>query len=681
MSQPELLNVKNLKTWIDTEGGTIRAVDDISFSIKPGETVAILGESGCGKSVTALSIMQLIPKPAGRIVSGSVKLAGENLLKKSELEMRQFRGKRIAMIFQEPQTSLNPVMTIGQQIAESIPDKQQPADFTRKEIIKLLESVGMADAERRYNEYPHQLSGGMKQRAMIAMALASKPDILIADEPTTALDVTIQAQILDLLVKLQQENNMAILLITHDLGVVSQMADRVLLMYAGEIIENSSAENFFSQPRHPYAKKLFQSLPGRDKRQQKLTVIPGMVPTFTESIAGCRFADRCDRAWDLCFQKQPEWLVLAGDGVKCHLYNELLEKPAITATADLSQSPAGPEPVSSKTSGSEILLEVNNLKVHFPIHRGVLRRVVGYVKAVDGISLNINRGKTLAIVGESGCGKTTAGKAILQLIKPSAGSVIYDGQELTTTRREALRLLRKKFQIIFQDPYASLNPRMMVGEIIAEGLYALGIDSSGASAHEKVNALLTQVGLPVDAHGRYPHEFSGGQRQRISIARALAVSPGLIVCDEPTSALDVSVQAQILNLLNDLQDELALSYLFITHDISVVEYLAHEVAVMYLGRIVEHGTVSQVLDNPRHPYTQALLSAVPVISQTKEKIVVQTKLAGDIPSPSKPPAGCYFHTRCPRASSVCSQKYPRVTHLDETHSVYCHLYEADDERS
>lgn len=678
MSSASLLEVNNLKTWIDTEGGTIRAIDGISFSIKPGETVSILGESGCGKSLTALSILQLLPEPAGRIVAGSINFSGENLLTKSELDMRQVRGKKIAMIFQEPQSSLNPVLTIGQQIEEIIPDRKAISKQSlREKITGILESVGIADAGRRYHEYPHQLSGGMKQRAMIAMALASEPDILIADEPTTALDVTIQAQILDLLVKLQKENNMAILLITHDLGVVSQMADRVLLMYAGEIIENMAAVNFFKQPRHPYAQKLFQSLPSRSKRKEKLTVIPGLVPTFTETYEGCRFAERCDESWDVCFSQQPAWRAYDDDGVKCHLYDD-----SQSQKNKRNNSLRGQENIKSNLSDKEsseekVLLDVNELKVHFPIHRGVFRRVAGYVKAVDGISFQLNRGKTLAIVGESGCGKTTAGKSILQLIEPTAGNVIYDGCELTATKGEALRLLRNKFQIIFQDPYASLNPRMLVGDIIAEGMHALGTEKSSSMTLERVKKLLVQTGMPEDAHSRYPHEFSGGQRQRISVARALAVNPELIVCDEPTSALDVSVQAQILNLLKDLQDELSLSYLFITHDISVVEYLAHDVAVMYLGRIVERGTVSQIMDDPQHPYTQALLSAVPAVSEIRDRGTAHSRLAGDIPSPSNPPTGCHFHTRCPKVSSVCREKFPVMTNLDKTHSVFCHLHDAN----
>ena len=394
----KLLEVKALKTWIDTEGGIIHAVDGVSFSIRPGETLAILGESGCGKSLTALSILQLIPKPAGRIVSGKVTFSGENLLEKSERDMREIRGRRIAMIFQEPQSSLNPVMTIGQQIREVIPDRKNksPVEID-KDIVGLLDSVGMSDSARRIKEYPHQLSGGMKQRAMIAMALASKPDILIADEPTTALDVTIQSQILNLLAKLKKENNMAILLITHDLGVVSQMADRVLLMYAGEVVENADAMNFFEMPRHPYAQKLFQSIPDRSKRKKKLDIIPGIVPTYAGDYQGCRFAERCDKAWDLCFQEKPQWRAQGEDGVRCHLYKDTLEQQG-TLDKNITQDLVTAD---EKETRAKILLDVKQLKVHFPIHKGIFRRVTGHVKAVDGISLKIGRGRTVAIVGES----------------------------------------------------------------------------------------------------------------------------------------------------------------------------------------------------------------------------------------------------------------------------------------
>ena len=667
-----LLEVKELKTWLETEAGTVRAVDGVSFTINKGETVAILGESGCGKSMSALSLLRLVPEPAGRIVGGSVMLEGEELLDMTEQRMRSVRGKRIAMIFQEPQSSLNPVMTIGEQIIEVLPRHEKLSnEAARKEVIALLTAVGIADADRRYREYPHQLSGGMKQRAMIAMALAAKPDILIADEPTTALDVTIQAQILDLLKKMQQETGMAVLLITHDLGIISEIADRVLVMYAGQIVEQAPIKTFFSQPQHPYSQKLFRALPGRGKRGLMLEVIAGNVPSLMTIFKGCRFVERCDQARALCADNAPEWLDHAGHGVRCHLYSG-----AMNVVSTDTESVAVPETVAvSSAQPEEVLLDVENLKVHFPIHKGLFKRVAGYVKAVDGISFSIQRGKTLALVGESGCGKTTVGKSVLQLIRPTAGKVSYANMELTRLPDKALRALRDQFQIIFQDPYASLNPRMLVADIVAEGLDALGVRRDVDQRKDRLNELFDKVGLNQEAGLRYPHEFSGGQRQRISIARALAVDPRLIVCDEPTSALDVSVQAQILNLLKQLQNEMGLSYLFITHDLSVVEYLAHDVAVMYLGRIVENGSLQEILDQPQHPYTQALLSAAPVIGEgadSKEKKSI-IKLEGDIPSPSHPPMGCHFHPRCPLAEPQCKQSYPDSKTITATHSVRCHL--------
>ncbi len=668
-----LLDVKELKTWLETESGTVRAVDGVSFTINKGETVAILGESGCGKSMSALSLLRLVPEPAGRIVSGSIVMDGTDLLDLTERQMRDVRGKRIAMIFQEPQTSLNPVMTIGEQIREVLPDRKNISrDGARDQVVELLTAVGISDARRRYREYPHQLSGGMKQRAMIAMALAPRPDILIADEPTTALDVTIQAQILDLLKKMQRETGMAVLLITHDLGIVSETADRVLVMYAGQIVEQAPIKIFFSQPQHPYSQKLFRALPERGKRGRVLEVIAGSVPPLTTRFKGCRFVERCDQAQPICADKAPQWLDRAGHGVRCHLFSGELSATSIAAKTEGSvESPAVlPE------QSEQVLLNVEDLKVHFPIHKGLFKRVAGYVKAVDGISFSIQRGKTLALVGESGCGKTTVGKGVLQLIRPTAGKVSYDNMELTRLADKALRVLRDQFQIIFQDPYASLNPRMLVADILAEGMDALEVRRDVGQRRQQIDTLLEKVGLNQEAGLRYPHEFSGGQRQRISIARALAVDPRLIVCDEPTSALDVSVQAQILNLLKQLQSEMGLSYLFITHDLSVVEYLAHDVAVMYLGRIVESGALQEILDQPRHPYTQALLSAAPVIAKGSDEAAASKpviKLEGDIPSPSNPPAGCHFHPRCPLAEAQCRQSYPDDKTITATHSVRCHL--------
>ncbi|MEK7816051.1 MAG: dipeptide ABC transporter ATP-binding protein [Pseudomonadota bacterium] len=663
-----LLRVEGLKAYFDTPEGTVRAVDGIGFEIRRGETVALLGESGCGKSVSALSLLKLLPAPAGRIADGRALLDGRDILTFPERDMRAVRGKRIAMIFQEPQTSLNPVFTVGAQIHEALPEGARLAHAAaRKHVLELLTAVGIADPESRYDAYPHQLSGGMKQRVMIAMALAAEPDILIADEPTTALDVTIQAQILDLLKDLQKKTGMAILLITHDLGVVAGMADRIAVMYAGEIVEWAPRAAFFAQPRHPYSQKLFRSLPSRLKRGTALDVIQGSVPALTQEFHACRFADRCDAAWSLCRRQAPRWLEKAGAGVRCHLYDLKVKVPRSKA-----KSPPAVSTTPSAAVAGPVLLQVDDLKVHFPIHKGVLRRVVGQVKAVDGVSLAIRQGRTLALVGESGCGKTTVGKGILQLLRPTAGRVLFDGRELTALSMSALRPLRRQFQVIFQDPYGSLDPRMLVGEIIEEGMRAQGLGDNRAQRQARVAELLEHVGLPREAVRRYPHEFSGGQRARISIARALAVEPRLIVCDEPTSALDVSVQAQILNLLKRLQDELGLSYLFITHNLSVVEYLAHEIAVMYLGRIVERGRVEEVLDRPRHPYTQALLSAVPTLEGDATRRII--RLSGDIPSPSNPPAGCHFHPRCPQALPECRVRYPETSSVSKTHEVRCHLW-------
>lgn len=527
-----LLQIFDLKVCF----GSTPAVDGIDLKINHGETFVLLGESGCGKSISAMSIMRLLPN-AARIESGKILLDGEDLLQLPESEMRAIRGGKVGMIFQEPQTSLNPVMTIGDQIAESVRGHNKGKNQSiRDRVLELLDAVGITEGERRYGEFPHQFSGGMKQRVMIAMALAGEPELLIADEPSTALDVTIQAQVLDLLLELQKERNMAILFITHDLGVAAKMADHVGVMYAGKIVETSPRDQFFKKPSHPYSQKLFDALPHKMKRE-------------------------------VVEQKQSD-------------------------------------------QNENILLEVKNLDVHFPIKKGLFKRVVGQVRAVNDVSLILEKGKTVAMVGESGSGKTTFGKGVLQLIKPTNGTVIFEGQDLTKLSPAELRKKRTDIQIIFQDPYSSMNPRMIVSDIIEEGMVAQGIGKTKKDRVARVEELLEQVGLEKEFRLRYPHEFSGGQRQRICIARALAVDPKLIICDEPTSALDVSVQSQILTLLKDLQNRLGLSYLFITHNLGVVEYIADKVAVMYQGEIVEYGDVDQVLHRPQHSYTQKLLSAV-----------------------------------------------------------------------
>lgn len=656
-----LLEVRGLSTHLGPIDQPVRVLDQVDLDIRRGETLALLGESGCGKSMTALSLMRLLPT-SGRVVAGSVRLDGEELLGLGERDMRGLRGGRLGMIFQEPQTSLNPVLTVGDQIAEAVRLHDPAAKGrVRERVVELLDAVGIPDAARRAGEYPHQLSGGMKQRVMIAMALAGKPDLLIADEPSTALDVTIQAQVLRLLKQLQRDTGMAVLLITHDLGVVAETADRLAVMYAGRIIETADSARFFQRPAHPYSRRLLASQPNAAKRSQSLAVIPGRVPPLSQRFEHCRFAERCALVESSCREREPDWQDIGdGRGVRCHRWQleDLAQHEGTRAAAGEGSEPNG-----------RGRLQVQGLEVHFPIHRGLLRRVVGQVKAVDGVSLHLEPGKTLALVGESGCGKTTVGKGILQLLKPTGGSVNYDGDNLIGLGSRAFRRFRKDLQIVFQDPFASMNPRMLVGDIVGEGLQALGLEPNRARRLERVGKLLEQVGLSPDAAERYPHEFSGGQRQRICIARALAVEPKLIVCDEPTSALDVSVQAQILNLLRDLQRDMNLAYLFITHDISVVSFLADEVAVMYLGRIVERGSVAEVLEDPRHPYTRALLSAVPVIDQGTRGEVV--RLEGDMPSPSDPPPGCHFHPRCPEARFECAQAYPAEVRLSGSRSVHC----------
>ena len=661
-----LLRVEGLTTELAGRRGggerPVRVCDGVGFDIRRGETLALLGESGCGKSMTALSLMRLLPL-SGRILSGSVRLDGTDLLTLSERDMRRVRGGRMGMIFQEPQTSLNPVMTVGAQIAEAVRVHEGRARAAIPErVIELLRAVGIPDPARRVSEYPHQLSGGMKQRIMIAMALAGDPQLLIADEPTTALDVTIQAQVLQLLKGLQQETGMAVLLITHDLGVVAETADRLAVMYAGQVVEQASVDAFFAGPAHPYSRKLMESVPTAEKRTTDLAVIPGRVPALDQPFEGCRFADRCFRVMAQCPMTEPGWYQAGPQQqVRCLLWAD--DRPRFEPAAATAASAA------DSGGAGTTLLEVDGLKVHFPIQRGLFKRTVGHVKAVDGVDLTLRAGRTLALVGESGCGKTTVGKGILQLQRPTGGQVRYQGVDLAHVSAGRMRRYRKDLQIIFQDPFASMNPRMLVGDIVGEGLQALGLERSRAGRHRRVAALLDQVGIGEQAMQRYPHEFSGGQRQRICIARALAVNPKLIICDEPTSALDVSVQAQILNLLKQLQQELGISYLFITHNISVVSYLAHEVAVMYLGRIVERGTTAEVLDDPRHPYTKALLSAVPVVDEARRRTII--RLQGDMPSPANPPAGCHFHPRCPEALPECANAYPNPTRLSATRTVRC----------
>jgi len=618
-----MLDITDLQVELDAETGIVRAIDRLSLAIRRGETFALVGESGCGKSMTALALMRLLPD-SGAVTGGDIRLGDTDVLGLPESAMRAVRGGRIGMIFQEPGTSLNPVLTVGRQMVETIQAHTAlRGDAARRKAIDWLQRVGIPEPERRFDDYPFRMSGGQKQRVMIAMTLAAEPDFLIADEPTTALDVTIQKQILDLLKDLQREQGMGLLLITHDLAVVAGMAQHVALMYAGQIIELASAEAFFAQPQHPYARALLQALPDAGRRGAALAAIPGTVPPLNQAFDGCRFAPRCAHAEPACHTRRPELSGPPGRQVRC-----LLLAPGgrglgpVSAALPARAAPSAPSvadaaavaAVAGASGTPPPLLQVKGLSVSFVLRKRLLQRQAARFDAVKGVSFNVAAGQTLALVGESGCGKTTTGKAIVQLLRHQAlisGQALLDGGNLFELDGAALREARRAVQIIFQDPFASLNPRLRVAEILDEGLAALQPDVRPDERRARIERIAEQVGLRREMLQRFPHEFSGGQRQRIAIARALAVQPRLIVCDEPTSALDVSVQAQILNLLRELQRELGVSYLFITHNIAVVEYIADQVAVMRAGRIVEQGLCGDVLHRPVDDYTRTLLAAVP----------------------------------------------------------------------
>lgn len=669
-----LLQVEQMITEFKTRRGTFEALNSISFHIHKGETVAIVGESGSGKSVSALSIIQLL-ETSGQVTSGNILFNDVKLNELSEEEIRKIRGKEIAMIFQDPMTCLDPVYTIGDQVMESIKIHE---DLSKQQYyeraLELLQLVGLPDPEARMSSYPHQLSGGQRQRVMIAIALACKPNILIADEPTTALDVTVQAQIMELLKQLQSEFGTAIILVTHDLGVVAEMADRVVVVYAGQVVEEAEVHELFANPEHPYTEALLKSIPKIETRKdEQLMAIKGTVPRLENMPSGCRFHPRCDYAGDLCKTSEPPIFNINNQHAsKCWLKDE-------RAAMELLQNIDQNEKAINKAHASaveqfepkETLLQVENLKKHFPITKGILSKTVGYVRAVDGVNLTIHKGETVGLVGESGCGKSTVGRLVTGLLKPTDGRVQFINENLETMTRATMKTLRRKVQFVFQDPYSSLNPRMIVKDIIGEPLEVHGL-LKGNDKVERIAQLLETVGLSRDDIHKFPHQFSGGQRQRIGIARALATEPELIICDEAVSALDVSVQAQILNLLKELQQKIGLAYLFISHDLNVVKYISHRVSVMYLGEIVEVAPAETLFETPLHPYSQALISAVPTPNpkQKRERIL----LKGEVPSPSNPPEGCKFHTRCVHATDVCKHVKPIMKEISPGQSVACHLY-------
>ncbi len=668
-----LLEVNDLKTYFKTDEGIAKAVDGVSFRLDSGETLGVVGESGSGKSVTSLSIMRLLPR-SGWIAGGEILFDGEDLSRKPVNEMREIRGNDIAMIFQEPMTSLNPVYTVGNQISEAIMLHQRKG---RREAMKLavemLDLVGIPEARKRCQSYPHQLSGGMRQRVMIATALSCNPKLLIADEPTTALDVSIQAQIIELMKRLQRELGMAMLYITHDLAVVSSLADRIMVMYGGRAVEVAKAEFLYSGAKMPYTLGLLRSVPRVDQagvKGARLRTIPGTVPSAMHLPSGCAFHPRCAFAKEICTEDVPR-LEDTGEGhmVRCVRWKEVrnesngedvdvVDVTHATNRADEDEN----EP------GDDFLLRLNDLRTHFPIKRGLLSREVGRIRAVDGVSIDIRPGEVVGLVGESGSGKTTTGRSILQLVDNVSGSIKFDGTELNELTRKEMRPHRKDLQIIFQDPFSSLNPRMTIGEIVGEGMEIHRI-ARGKEKKERVAVLLERVGLSRDHLGSYPHEFSGGQRQRIAIARALAVEPRLIVADEPVSALDVSIQAQIINLLLDLKEEFGLTLLFIAHDLGVIQFVSDRVVVMYLGKIMETAPSRELYLRPVHPYTESLLAAVPTLDPERKRNV--PILQGDIPSPIDPPSGCVFRTRCPIATDRCAVEVPALESIGREHLKAC----------
>ena len=660
-----LLEVKNLTTVFTGDYGRTVSVDHVSFHVDPGEVVCIVGESGCGKSVTSLSVMGLLGR-GGSVTDGSVLFDGKDLLSMSEKELDQIRGNEMSMIFQDPLTSLNPVFTIGSQMMESIRIhmKLSKADAAAR-AEALLARVGMPDPKAVMKKYPHTLSGGMRQRVMIAMALCCNPRLLIADEPTTALDVTIQAQIMQLLGELQKESHMAMILITHDIGLVANMADRVLVMYAGQLIEDTSSKKLFEDPQHPYTRALLDTVPTiRDDARRRLVSIPGIVPEHYDDIRGCRFAARCAFACDACKEAQEMYVFEKDHTARCIIAHQRYEEhkkniytaERRTGNRSWTEPEAKRNTEASGQSSRHVLVEVDHLKKYYPIRSGIITHTVGSIHAVDDVSFSIFEGETLGLVGESGCGKSTIGRQLVGLELPTAGVIRYEGEALASKKKKEMRQIRTQLQMVFQDPYSSLNPRKHIYEILAQPMLYHRI-STKETIDRDLKRLLDMVGLPNHILGRYPHEFSGGQRQRIGIARALSLNPKFIVCDEPVSALDVSIQAQILNLLKSLQKELNLTLLFVGHGLGAVNYVSDRIAVMYLGKIVELGEAKEVFAHPLHPYTKALLEAVPV-PDPEEKEKKHIFLSGEIGSSTNPPTGCRFHPRCPYAGPECMQEEP-----------------------
>ncbi len=679
-STSPLLQVDNLSVEFVQRGApTVRAVRGISYQVNRGEFLGIVGESGSGKSVSSMAVMGLLPSTAR--ITGDIRYRGETLLGRSDRDLSKLRGNEIAMVFQDPLSALTPVYTVGNQIGEALRlhDSGLSDKAAQARAVELLTTVGIPDPERRVKAFPHEFSGGMRQRVMIAMAISNDPDLIIADEPTTALDVTIQAQILEVLQKAKELTGAAVVLITHDLGVVAGNVDRVAVMYAGRLVETGSVEDVLTAPRMPYTMGLLRSVPNMQTAgHTRLVPMEGRPPSLADLPPGCPFAPRCPAVIDACLVEEPELQVIGSREVACIRANEF--ENGSLGISDVFPTPEPVPPEEQAQVKGTTVLAVNDLIRHFPLTKGVVfRKVIGSVKAVDGISFELTEKQVLGLVGESGCGKSTTILEILELAKPQSGTIELNGVDVSTLSAAARLKLRGDIQVVFQDPMAAIDPRLSIEDIVSEPLTVRGASRDERSA--KVSELLETVGLDPEMSGRYPHQFSGGQRQRIGIARALATDPKVLVLDEPVSALDVSIQAGVINLLQDLKDSRGLSYLFVAHDLAVVRQIADTVAVMYLGRIVEYGGADDVFSHPQHPYTQALMSAVPIPDPRVERTRERVLLEGDLPSPTQQIDGCNFHGRCPlfklldeRRQLRCRQEDPSLRSVRKS-SVACHYAE------
>ena len=683
-----LLEVRGLDVTYHTNKGKLTALHDVSFEVRPKEIIGIVGETGCGKSTVAASVMRLLP-PNGEITSGKILFKGTDLVQENDEVLRRLRGRELAMIFQDPMSSLNPVFTIGAQMLDIQRAHSGENGRGRKNLlaraVAMLEQVGIPDAGERVHHYPDQFSGGMRQRIMIAMALLSQPELLIADEPTASLDVTLEAQILELIKDLRRKFNTAVMYISHNLGVIAQLCDHVMVMYAGRVVEARPVYELFADPRHPYTQALLGAVPSRRHSGERLATIPGTVPSLFALPPGCKFSDRCPEARPVCQTIEPRYLALASGYVRCHIfdsasgYSEQVSQRNLALVDDSREQSlqiAGHESSPKSPPGSETLIQLNGVSTFFSDRLNIIEQLVGkkksVVRAVDEVNLDIQQGEVIGVVGESGSGKTTLGRTILRLIQPTGGQIQYGGQDVSQVNREDMRRLRVNMQMIFQDPYSSLSPRLRVSYLLREPYM---IHRIPVEQQYSVSQLLDMVGMAKEQSNKYAHELSGGQARRVGIARALALNPDFIVADEPTSGLDVSVAASILNLMKDLADQLDLTYLIITHDLNVVGYISDRVAVMYMGKLVEVGATAQLFEQPYHPYTLALLSAIsepdPTLRQREERLL----LSGEIPSPKNPPPGCRFHTRCPFADDRCRQEVPPLKTVSAGRQVACHHWQ------